>query len=642
MSNKPKIKILVAYHSDNDIIIRSDIFQPIQVGSAISAKKIEGIFHDDDGENISHLNRSFCELTAIYWAWKNLDKLDNPDYVGLFHYRRHFAFWEKFDEASIITPWYFDKLNSDYIEQARVKDTYISKFLKQYDVIVPVILPQENGLSNHEQYLKYHSIDDFDMTIEILLHKYPEYQDVVNEYLHSNKTHFFNMSIMRADIFIEYADWLFDILFTVNRNIDIKYYSRTESRIIGYLAERLTSIFIFKLQATNKYKIKNLPVTMIHNTKMQVTRLIYPAFEMNNIAIVLSANDLYAPYLCVTIQSILNNINLNYNYDILIFNIDISQENKHKILNHITFKNVSIRFVQVDIDVSLLEQKIATSDIKHISPDSMSRLLIPQILINYTRVMYIDVDLIVCGDISGLYFSSEFDDFPIVGTPDIAMRAAINARDEQLKEYLMNKLELSDIYTYLQAGVLLFNINKISKNQARMLQDAIYQNWKYFDQCILNRVFNSSKGFFNLSWNFTVLDGHGNNEKERLLSLMPAADANFYLELEKTTPNIVHYVGGRKPWFYPQNYFAGLWWKIARETYFYEEIILKMVEHSKLEIDLISSNIQKNNIWLSKIKANHYLVKIAKYKSLLSYNMKTNGIKNTCKKVLQKFIWKLR
>lgn len=64
---------------------------------------------DDTGDNISHKNSSYNELTAVYWAWKNYDKLGNPDYIGLMHYRRHFIFREaKFTESLV------DKIDDNY------------------------------------------------------------------------------------------------------------------------------------------------------------------------------------------------------------------------------------------------------------------------------------------------------------------------------------------------------------------------------------------------------------------------------------------------------------------------------------------------------------------------------------------------
>ena len=44
------------------------------------------MLHDDEGDNISNKNKTYCELTAQYWAWKNME----ADYYGFFHYRRYF------------------------------------------------------------------------------------------------------------------------------------------------------------------------------------------------------------------------------------------------------------------------------------------------------------------------------------------------------------------------------------------------------------------------------------------------------------------------------------------------------------------------------------------------------------------------
>ena len=99
MLDDSKIKILVCCHKPCELP-QDDIFLPIHVGAALSDTSL-GFQRDDQlngkpCDNISSKNRSFCELTAIYWAWKNIKKL-YPDlqYIGLNHYRRFFAFNEK-------------------------------------------------------------------------------------------------------------------------------------------------------------------------------------------------------------------------------------------------------------------------------------------------------------------------------------------------------------------------------------------------------------------------------------------------------------------------------------------------------------------------------------------------------------------
>ena len=113
-TKKPKIKILIACHKPSELP-KNDLFLPIHVGASLSNTSL-GLQRDDDGEdNISDRNPNYCELTAIYWAWKNLD----ADYYGLFHYRRFYSFAdERFETDStghqmspvkILTPEVFEK-----------------------------------------------------------------------------------------------------------------------------------------------------------------------------------------------------------------------------------------------------------------------------------------------------------------------------------------------------------------------------------------------------------------------------------------------------------------------------------------------------------------------------------------------------
>ena len=82
-----ELKIVVAAHKPY-WMPESSAYVPTWVGAALRPEGVpEGWERDDHGENISAKNPHYCELTALYWAWKNL----GASYLGLAHYRRHFA-----------------------------------------------------------------------------------------------------------------------------------------------------------------------------------------------------------------------------------------------------------------------------------------------------------------------------------------------------------------------------------------------------------------------------------------------------------------------------------------------------------------------------------------------------------------------
>lgn len=96
-----KLKILISYHKPSELF-KDEIYTPIHLGRVLAmAENKDGkmsetdfkwlcknMIGDDTGENISHLNHYFNEMTGVFWAWKNYDKLSNPDYIGFASYRR--------------------------------------------------------------------------------------------------------------------------------------------------------------------------------------------------------------------------------------------------------------------------------------------------------------------------------------------------------------------------------------------------------------------------------------------------------------------------------------------------------------------------------------------------------------------------
>ena len=205
------MKVLVAAHKPY-WMPEDSLYLPVQVGAA-GVPSIEGFQRDDEGADISALNPRYSELTALYWAWKNLDE----DYLGLAHYRRHFA---GTGERGVLT------------------SEELAKLLQQ----APVVLPKKRYY--YIETIEGHYGHTFDpVHIEIVrialeaLH--PEYLKAFNAHMHQRSAHIWNMMVMRRDVLDAYCSWLFPVLELVDVGIDYTGMSPFEQRAVGRLAERL-------------------------------------------------------------------------------------------------------------------------------------------------------------------------------------------------------------------------------------------------------------------------------------------------------------------------------------------------------------------------------------------------------------------
>lgn len=227
----PNIKILVCAHK-KDYVRQDDVYMPIQVGKAISGFDL-GFQGDDTGDNISDRNDWYAELTAMYWAWKNLKGVD---YIGLCHYRRYFVM----RKSSLFLPSIISVSVKDYVDK---KDTKVDiEFLmNNIDVIVP-----KSGVYATPLYMQYgleHSLEDLSILWAIIKLKYPEYREAFDKVmLHSNTAYGCNMFVMRWKLFNEYCTWLFPLLQESSEYIKRIPYSY-QKRTLGFLAERLFEVY---------------------------------------------------------------------------------------------------------------------------------------------------------------------------------------------------------------------------------------------------------------------------------------------------------------------------------------------------------------------------------------------------------------
>ncbi len=215
---------------------------------------------DDTGDNISSKNREYCEMTGIYWIWKNIDKFENVTHIGHMQYRRHFyfdaqAFWnhsldlEKLAYGCIHLK---NKIDQTYLTQMGLEENRLTSILREYRGILPVAGDfSPLGISNlWEDFLEripgVH-VDDLIRLREILLAHYPEFAEKFDNYLDGNKKLMYQMFVLQRADFIKYCEFVFPILFKLEGQLNVEKYSINGKRTLGYLAEFLYGCYFYDL-----------------------------------------------------------------------------------------------------------------------------------------------------------------------------------------------------------------------------------------------------------------------------------------------------------------------------------------------------------------------------------------------------------
>ena len=220
------IKIMVAVHKPYWMPTDS-VYLPIHVGK--EGKADIGFQGDNTGDNISSKNSHYCELTAMYWAWKNLE----ADFVGLVHYRRYFTRKEarsvEKKKAQIISGKEWEKILSQTpIVVAKKRKYYIE--------------------SNKSHYLHAHQVAGLDELERIIHEQYPDYVSAMEKVMNRTWAHMFNMFVMDKMHYDAYCEWMFAILAEIEKNVDISNYSTYEARIYGFVSELMLDIWLEKNQ----------------------------------------------------------------------------------------------------------------------------------------------------------------------------------------------------------------------------------------------------------------------------------------------------------------------------------------------------------------------------------------------------------
>lgn len=236
------IKIIVAAHKSCEVP-KDSVYLPLFVGAKGKQNIIgtrgganETFARDDSGENISEKNPTFCELTGIYWAWKNLD----AEVIGLVHYRRLFG------RGNYNNPMDLAMTGAEYNSQLEKAAILIPK-KRQYYI---------ESLWSH--YSNTHSEEHLKLTKAILKEQHPEQIEIFEKVLDRTSGAMFNMFVMGKALLNEYCEWLFPILFELEKQVDTDELSSFNARLFGRISELLFNVWL-EMKQNEGVKIAEIP-----------------------------------------------------------------------------------------------------------------------------------------------------------------------------------------------------------------------------------------------------------------------------------------------------------------------------------------------------------------------------------------------
>lgn len=558
-----KATFYTAYHMAAPRI-ESPSVAPIHVGRALTKTPLADMIGDDTGDHISAQNPAYCELTALYWAWKNDH---NATHLGLMHYRR--------------------VLDMDNMHPERV-ETFLNRFdisdwsarlegwldaHPQIDLVIP--RAHEMGRTMAENYRAAHHPQDWDLTRQIIAEHFPEDLPLFDETGAQYRVRLGNMFLMRRDLFERYCTWLFDILTRLEKqSADRSRYSTQQARYLGYVAERLLTIWVEKIRredpALNVHEVgilnlsQALVVPWMRGTALNA---------QSHINIAFAADRDYLPHTAAMLASMLEHADATRQLNLFFLHSDIGG------LGRAMLREVLDPYPKAtlyEINAGSTFEGSYRSASRAPSNTTYNRFLLFDLLPDLERLLYVDVDMIFRGDVAEIW-DSDIGDAPLGAVTDHIMTRTLTGRTPtadpkvpDLYRYQRDQLNMNDaeIAGYFNAGLLLFNFKELDlpRVSADLMEMAKSGQYLFRDQDIMNTYFKGQVRQLPARFNVfnTVLGGYGRVPKSAHAEAMEG----------RRSPLIIHYAAGDyKPWNGVAVPFAAAYWQALMKTPFFAEVV---------------------------------------------------------------------
>jgi lipopolysaccharide biosynthesis glycosyltransferase len=570
------MSIYVSYFSDA-VRIENDVLVPIQVGRELAKTPLADMIGDDTGDSISKLNPAFCEMTAIYWAWKNAAR--NDEYIGFFHYRRLLDF--NTDEKRKITqhgvivePRYYDGLLDEYgLTPERIRQT-----IEGYDLVLPQAFDVRNVGEDTVQFqysnaAKHHA-RDFTLLGDIIKRLSPGDYGYFRRVARGHYFYPTNVFVARQSIFEVYCAWIFPILFELHKSIDISQYDAAERRAVGYLAERLFSVFVAKYLAERpRTKVLELRRLYIADTTARAPAIAAPE-DRATIPIVACTDSNYVPQMSALLASICENTDAGRPIQFVILQTGLTRHESESLQRAVSQrKNLTLNF----IDMADAFSEVTMSSF--FTRTTLFRLRLADLLPNHQKVLFLDTDMIALRDLAPLY-DSDVEGYLVAAVPDLIMRSFMSlgirtdykTGHKTAHQYVSDNLKLGDrTRDYFQAGTIVINLSEMRKahQSPAMIADIKTSPYWFFDQDILNKHCRGRVKFLDHRWNVTYMD-------EAHLAALTNSDREKHRRSNEDAA-VIHYAGAYKPWQTRGHPLEQHFWYYLRKTEHFETVFLPLV-----------------------------------------------------------------
>jgi lipopolysaccharide biosynthesis glycosyltransferase len=557
--------------------IDNDVFHPILAGKA-GLNESSPIPGDDTGDTISDKHETYSYLTALYWIWKNDT---SHTYLGLCHDDNVLIFSgkkiSKWDTVSIHRLFYAD------MELFGWDPGSVIEFVRDTDIVVGRCRHVPPGESERSYFIKKYGNGLYQKIIEGVRQYAPEYDPYVRKYFEGKTLRPRHLFVMRRDLLHLYCEWLFSLLEKIfppedfcNTRADAVY----EPVVV---AERLFHIYLEKLTKDHpELTYKEIPSVFIEDTSPVVSSLAQLSANKPPVPIITTLDTNNSAVFSVFLESLKTVSSPSFCYDIIVLSDRVTDYTKKQLYKQAeSDENISLRF----FEMNSYPLKECLNEYDHYSRSILFRLKIPSILPGYSKIIYLDPDVIFLKDPAILFSENISDVYAGVVKCLYTLQVRLSGlrlpkpyNRYNLQEYFEKELCLSEtgIENYFNTGVMVLNLEKIRHDGIEEQWLSLFYSKEYYraEQDIMNMSFDGHVKILPQGWNFSNLSPQ---------EPFDGISCSFSKRTEKGTehPSIIRYtLRDKESQESEPGLFSDVFWMHARKSPFYEILLKQFISEN--------------------------------------------------------------